>query len=424
MGKLRSYSVLVATLLPIFFVISLFLASSAEAVSNGLYGLKPARPRADNSKSESIFIHTINPGQTIEEAVSVFNNSDRQETYVLYAADFTPSTDGGFACKQFVEPREEVGAWINLPPTTITLPKGGSKEVEFTITAPQNVDPGEYNGCILVARQEPEKIKQGDSGITLSFRTGARVALTVPGEIIRNLSLQDFDITQENWKKYSQLSIKNDGNVSVDTNIQVTVKNLLGQTFHKNGGVFSVLKKDTATFHLEIGRSFWGGIYFANLEGQYNKGTISSDPQTQFFSAGPVMFFAFPSLKGFLLELLFLGFIVWTLFLMLFKKRQNFWIKKTWKKAKINASTNLSSVARAVGASPSLVAKINNLPVATRLKKGDLIYVPGLKSASKSKTKKHESANPKRTSANRKSKGLFTRMKKKVEDFADNLLEE
>lgn len=423
MGKRKKFSVGISKILPIIFVFTFFFTSNVEAVSNGLYGLKPARPRDDNSKSESIFIHTINPGQIIEEAVNVYNNSDKQETYILYSADFTPSTDGGFACKQFLEPREEVGLWIGLEPTTITLPGGGSKQVEFTITAPENVDPGEYNGCILVARKEAEKVKQGDSGITLSFRTGARVALTVPGEIVKNLSVEDFSVAQENWKKYSIIALKNDGNVSVDAKIQVTVKNVFGQTFHKNGGTFSILKKDTGTFHLEIGRSFWGGVYFASLNARYDKGLSSDDPQTQFINAGPIMFFALPSLKGLLLELLILFFISWTLFLLIFKKKQDFWIKKTWKRAKIKIQTNLSSVARAVGASPSLVARVNNLPVNTRLKKGDVIFVPGPKSHIDATKIKESHTKQKRTlSQDRKSR--FAKIKRKIAKFVDNLLEE
>lgn len=141
-----------------FFVLFCFcLSYSAFAIEYGGFGGRPAYPRADNPRTESIFVHTLEPGAVQKEGVTVINNSSETKTVLVYAADSTPSTGGAFACKQFAEEQKDVGSWIKLEKSEIKLPAGSTQLVPFTITVPLNAGVGEHNGCILIQEKKEKK---------------------------------------------------------------------------------------------------------------------------------------------------------------------------------------------------------------------------------------------------------------------------
>ncbi|MBU4455005.1 DUF916 domain-containing protein, partial [Patescibacteria group bacterium] len=129
---------------------SAVFASSVFAIEYGGFGGRPAYPRADNSRTESIFIHTLKPGDIQEEGVLTVNNSAERKTMLVYAVDSTPSTGGAFACEQLAEVKDDVGAWITLAKSEVALDPGTNELVPFTITVPKNAGVGEHNGCIII----------------------------------------------------------------------------------------------------------------------------------------------------------------------------------------------------------------------------------------------------------------------------------
>jgi hypothetical protein len=131
--------------------------SFVAAIEYGGFGGRPAYPRPDNPRTESIFIHTLEPGSVKEDGLLAINNSEEKKTVIIYAADYTPSTGGSFACKQFDEAKTDVGSWIILEKTEVTLEPQTKELVPFKITVPENADTGEHNGCILI-QEKKEKI--------------------------------------------------------------------------------------------------------------------------------------------------------------------------------------------------------------------------------------------------------------------------
>jgi tripartite-type tricarboxylate transporter receptor subunit TctC len=120
----------------------------------------------------------LEPGSEKIEGVRVINNTVEKKTLLVYVADSTPSTGGAFACKQFSEEKKDVGAWVTLTKTEVTLNPNSNEIIPFTIKAPANVSVGEHNGCILI--QEKKESVKGQAGVSLSVRTGIRLAITIP----------------------------------------------------------------------------------------------------------------------------------------------------------------------------------------------------------------------------------------------------
>lgn len=165
----------------------LSLSFTAEAIEYGGFGGRPAYPRAGNPRTESIFVHTLEPGAIQKEGIKVVNNTPTKKTFLIYGGDSTPSTDGAFACKQLSEEKNDVGAWIKLDKSEVTMDPSTNQVIPFTITVPQNASVGEHNGCILI--QEKKDKQEGQAGMALSVRTGIRVAITIPGDLVRKLEI-------------------------------------------------------------------------------------------------------------------------------------------------------------------------------------------------------------------------------------------
>jgi hypothetical protein len=91
----------------VFFFVFLLIFSSVFAIEYGGFGGRPAYPQASNPRTESIFIHIIEPGEEKKDAVRVINNTQETKILSIYATDSTPSTGGAFACKQFSEERKD-----------------------------------------------------------------------------------------------------------------------------------------------------------------------------------------------------------------------------------------------------------------------------------------------------------------------------
>ena len=366
----------------VFIGITIF-ANGVFAIANGGVGGRPAYPRSDNSRTESIFIHTLELGAIQKEGILLLNNTDEQKTLLVYTVDSMVSSGGAFACRQMAEPKEDVGAWISLEKSEVTLDSMTSEIVPFNITVPLKADVGEHNGCIVI--QEKEEHKEKQVGMTLSFRTGLRVAITIPGEIIKELKIIDLKIERQKDGDYLlKPSIKNVGNVSIDADIQIITRHFLGLESFQHGGQFPILRNEISDWNFELKETFWGGWYQSSFVAEYEGGAeteigeITKKPKTQL--KGPsVWFFVTPKPLAMAIEvgsflfIVLLGFFFW-----LSRKRKN-WIKKDWINYEIKSNEDIKILAERFNVSWKLLAKANKLQPPYTLKFGENIKVPPIK---------------------------------------------
>lgn len=94
------------------------------AIGYGTMGGRPAYPRLDNTRTQDIFVHVLEPGAQQDEGILVINNTETEKTLMIYATDSIRSTEGGFACEQLSDTRDLVGAWITLgtPQEAVSIP--------------------------------------------------------------------------------------------------------------------------------------------------------------------------------------------------------------------------------------------------------------------------------------------------------------
>lgn len=272
---------------------SFFLIGTAVLAADfGGIGGRPAHPYGNIPHSKQWFIYTLKPGENKDDSIIVQNNTPKEVDILLYPADSTPSTDGGFALEQMVEHRDFVGAWITLSKEKLHVPAYESVEVPFKIAIPndQKLDVGEHSGGILIQR-----IKESDGsqkGLQILTRVGVRVYVTIPGEIIKKLEIEKLDSELDQIKKQyvAHFVVKNSGNVSQDITVNFRVENayaffnrLFKEFPIERQQRLQVLRNSSLTTNFDFPKPLFGKLTMTGSIEYDNGQKILTAPATEFF---------------------------------------------------------------------------------------------------------------------------------------------
>jgi hypothetical protein len=346
----------------------------AAALEYGGIGGRPGSPRPDEPRSESIFLHTVTPGQVIGESVLVINNTSERKDLVVYAADSTPSTDGAFACEQLSEPRDSTGAWIDFgaPEVQLTLEPKEKRFLPFQIVVPAELTPGEHNGCVLIQDLKKSKADGVTGGIHLAMRTGMRVLLTAPGAQFKELSLTSFTATALPDRMMRLVpEVRNDGNVSVEADVKVVTRNSFGQEVFTHGGLYTILPFDTSRWNFEFKAPFYGGWFTSSVRITYNDGT-----QDRAIEGTAITFFIWPPRNVIVAELAFLS-VLLPILLHFIWGWLIFWLRRyRWPRYTVREGDDIMKISKQRHISWKLLIKINNIKPPYVLTPGEKIRVP------------------------------------------------
>lgn len=370
-GKLSAVFIL-AILLPAYF-------SSLARAESGNLGGKPAHPDPNNSRTNTIFIKTIEPGGSGQDAVEVINNTGEQKNVMVYAVDSVRSSGGAFACSQAADPIKDAGGWIKVARPEVALESGQKTIIDFKISAPKSADPGEHNACIVIQEKTSGSLVQ--SGIGLSFRTAIRVAILVPGDIVKKLTATGISTQTKDKEVDITAKVKSESNVSLDT----TLKAELRPFFYGNGehqsNTFPVLRGDEAEWNFSFKRPFWGGFYKAGFTASYNPDTTltlgeKGDGRMTEVSGPTKNIFIWPQPLALAIELLVIALGLFILLMIpekIIAKRR---IKKNWIDYRVKAGETVVEIANRTGVRWKKLAKINDLKAPYNLVPGSVIRVP------------------------------------------------
>jgi LysM domain len=350
-------------------IISLLLTfNTAYAIEYTGTGGIPAYPREDNYRSKEIFVHTSEPGAIIEDGITVTNNSDNVKTLYIYSTDKAKTGDSGFACTQRAEINQELGSWIKLGKTEVTLQPNTYTVIPFTISVPQDIDVGEHNGCISIEEKKEISREETAGGVSLSTRVSLRVAITIPGDIVKNLEIINFTSeSKESGKELITIKAKNNGNVSIETDVQLKIYNIFGKLIETYGGVYPIMREKYGEWLFSIKRnSIWGGFYKGTLALEYDEdptseiGIENDNPKTR-LEGGSIIFFQPPSIIGLFIEIIVFLCILSGIILGIVSIKRKHWIKTHWVPYKIQEGDEIKDLAKKFNVSWKILAKANDL---------------------------------------------------------------
>jgi hypothetical protein len=388
------YSLKRTLLTSIFFgIIAIGSALAPTASAAGEIGGRPALPREDEPRSQSIFIHTIKPTEMINEKVVVTNRSDKERTILVYSVDAIPTNTGSISCKQRVEKLEDAGGWITLAKNELTLAAGASEIVDMTITAPEKADVGEHNACIAIETKDDEGEVSGN--LRIRTRSAIRVALTIPGKLNRSVAIDSYRVTQSNFLQRYDVVLANTGNVSADAKVEVQLRTVFGGEIYKNGGTYPVLAGNKLELSYQSESSpFFGGWFFAQANASYNQNASTwgaSKPENiKTVYAKNQLVFIWPRPLAMLIIILLLAAVGYGIYRLIRQEQLRLEVIRSWKIYTVKTGDTLESLAAAASIDWKRLAKINRLKAPYTLEPGSKLYVPKKKSSKKKPVKANE----------------------------------
>lgn len=182
--------------------------------------------------------YVIEPGKTVNDKLTIRNlDTTSSLDLSLRVIDFSFTDDGGTP-KLFLDPNAPQTTWSLKPflkvPESTTIPAGGTKTLDISVTVPKGHGAGSYYSAIVYSSGAPGQggnVGLSASGVTLAF-------VNIPGTVNEDLKLEKsgayFDRT--GYKLFTAqepqkigYTLKNGGNVTEAPAGSIVLTDLFGR---------------------------------------------------------------------------------------------------------------------------------------------------------------------------------------------------
>jgi hypothetical protein len=181
-------------------------------------GLQPAYFDPHHPISRAYFIFNSTPGAHIQSAVRVINSGSVTGHATLYGTDATTGATSGAIYLDKTAKRQDVGSWLRLAKSSVTLAPGQSMIIPFQVTLPESVRPGQHLGGIgmeVTSVGQPKTVTDQQNKVQIHTRiiTVIAVQVNLPGTPVEELSASGIQAGGENGYQSLQLVLHNTGTV-------------------------------------------------------------------------------------------------------------------------------------------------------------------------------------------------------------------
>jgi LPXTG-motif cell wall-anchored protein len=207
-------------------------AAEATPADSG-FAVQPSGP--DGPGSRDWFTYTLDPGAVFGDVVAISNLSDHPIRFAIFPTDAVSVADtAGFAALKDDETPVDVGTWIQLAAGEYTVEPGQRIDVPFSISVPEDAEPGDHAGAILAVDADEGGFDPATAPDGLSFnvrhRMGARVYVRVGGPVAPALRIDDLAVERDGGTATVHWEIANTGNLRLSPAVEVRITGLFGRT--------------------------------------------------------------------------------------------------------------------------------------------------------------------------------------------------
>ncbi len=133
---------------------------------------------------------------TLEDSIRVRNFGAEPLALDIYASDALTTSSGALDLLPAGEEPVDVGAWIELATDELEIEPGEAVDVPFTMTVPDNAEPGDHMGGIVTSFTSASEDDEGEA-VVLDRRLGSRVQVRVGGELQPTLEIRDLEVVHD-----------------------------------------------------------------------------------------------------------------------------------------------------------------------------------------------------------------------------------
>lgn len=162
-------------------------AQPASAAGNGLWSIEPA-PVPGQPQRQNI-TYLLVPGDTLRDAVTLFNQTRQPLPLLLYPADAINAQGGGFTLQTPNKPRRYVGKWTQVSDQEFTLPPRSMATVPIYVNVPGNTPPGDYAGGVVMRPVNPAVQKRGNLSFGIYQAVGTPIFIRIKGPLRPGLAV-------------------------------------------------------------------------------------------------------------------------------------------------------------------------------------------------------------------------------------------
>lgn len=227
--------------------VPLALCAAALAAALGLLAM-PAAGAAEGSPKDAVswsvspadetgedgrvsIQHELDPGESLQEHVVVRNLGAGDVVFSLSAADGYYTDAGRFDMLRSDQESVDAGSWITLP-EDVEIGAGESAVVPFTITVPDDAEPGDHAAGVAASVLSVKSEGAKANGVGVESRVGVKVITRVAGEVVPAFAVQDVradhHVDPSPFLPGSvtvSFDVENTGNVRMDAAGQLQIAN-------------------------------------------------------------------------------------------------------------------------------------------------------------------------------------------------------
>lgn len=204
----------------------------------------------------------VSPGDSWSSSIRVVNTNPSDLQVHAVVMGFAASDDqghGNFVPLADLAGNEDALAnWVTVSSPSVTVPRGGSADVPFSISVPQDAAPGGHYGAILIGTGSPVP-QAGISQVGVSSFISALIFVDVAGNVNESAQIREFStgrFTYETPDVHFAVRVQNDGNVHVRPFGMIQIYNVFGKLrgevpINATGNLGYVLPSSTREFDVE-----------------------------------------------------------------------------------------------------------------------------------------------------------------------------
>ena len=146
---------------------------------------------------------------TITKKATLHNRGNTDIQIVTWKSDFISSwtnwSPSFVRYSELVHPDQQLSSWISLSSNWFTVPAKSKKEIEFTITIPQNATPGWHYWAVFFKNNNSETTNSNWNAVWINVDYWIIILLKVEWEIITDVIIDNDNISIDNnsWKNSS-----------------------------------------------------------------------------------------------------------------------------------------------------------------------------------------------------------------------------
>lgn len=216
----------------------------------------------------------INPGETLETSIEIYNPNNTPLTTESFLRDFYLAEDGQtpIPIEDGSQSAWQLSSWTTLSPANNVIAPKSSAQIKVRLSAPADAKPGGRYGMILTQPVLGSQTPAG-SGAQINTRVGVLLYVVVNGELSSQAQISKLTMQTLNSKPQIPLkfNIHNLSSFHLRPKLQLQISNLWGKVIHtqeiEKQNIFPGTKREFSE-QVQLPNYSWG-IFKAQLSGDY-----------------------------------------------------------------------------------------------------------------------------------------------------------